>query len=219
MDVMQELNAANAVLLDRHFVYKSGKHGSGYINMDPIFPDVFVVKQLCEMLAEPFHRELVEVVAAPAVGGIILAAFTALELDDSVSGPLNKVEAVWADKDQDEFVFERASFADLLEDVKVLVVEDLLTTGGSVKKVCQQIERHGGHVVGVSVICNRGGVTAEQLGVPRLEALASVNFEAVNEADCDLCRSLIPIVEDIGHGKEYKAQHPDYAGGYVTLIS
>jgi orotate phosphoribosyltransferase len=47
MDVMQELNSAGAVLLDRHFVYKSGKHGSGYINMDPIFPNIHVVKQIC----------------------------------------------------------------------------------------------------------------------------------------------------------------------------
>ncbi len=214
MDVLQELESARAVLTGRHFVYKSGKHGSGYINMDMVFPDVSLTRQLCALLADPFRGEGIEVVAAPAVGGIVLAALTALALD----GPARGVAAVWADKDGDGFAFERAGFADRLAGRTVLVVEDLLTTGGSVLKVCRQVERSGGTVRGVSVVCNRGGVTAEQLGVPRLEALASVDFEAVDESDCELCRAGVPIVADVGHGAEFEAGRPDYAGGYVRLL-
>jgi orotate phosphoribosyltransferase len=125
---------------------------------------------------------------------------------------------VWADKQGDGFRFERAGFSDVLEESEVLVVEDLLTTGGSVKKVCDQVASCGGTVSGVSVIVNRGGITAEQLGVPRLESLAQVSFTAVNEAECELCANHVPIVEDIGHGGEYKLTHPDYAGGYVKLL-
>jgi len=213
MDVLQELENARAVLMGRHFVYKSGKHGSGYINMDTVFPDLRLTRRLCELLAEPFRGEGIAVVAAPAVGGIVLAALTALALD----GPSPGVAAVWADKAGDDFAFERAGFADRLAGSSVLVVEDLLTTGGSALKVCRLVEACGGAVRGLSVVCNRGGVTARQLGVPRLEALASVDFEAVDESECELCRRAVPIVENIGHGAAFKARHPEYRGGYVQL--
>jgi hypothetical protein len=51
-----------------------------------------------------------------------------------------------------------------------------------------------------------------------LEALASVSFAAVDPDECALCQKEVPIVEDIGHGADYKAEHPDYAGGYVKLL-
>lgn len=73
--------------------------------------------------------------------------------------------------------------------------------------------------MGVAAICNRGGATAEDLGVPCLEAQASVEFEAFDANNCPLCAANKPIVEDIGHGASYKADHPKYAGGYVRLLS
>jgi orotate phosphoribosyltransferase len=210
LDVLAELDRVGAILLDRHFVYKSGKHGSGYINMDPLFPDVALVLAIGAELARPFADEF-ETVASPATGGVVLAFATAEQAGEDVA-------AVWADKREGGFAFERAGFVGHLTGKRVLVVEDLLTTGGSVVGVCREVERHGGALVGVSAICNRGGVTAEQLGVPRLEALAAVSFEAVAEGACPLCAAEVPIVEDIGHGARYKADHPDYPGGYVTLL-
>ena len=210
VDVLAELDRVGAILLDRHFVYKSGKHGSGYINMDTLFPDVALVSAICAELVRPFVDEF-DTVASPATGGVVLAFAAASQAGGDVA-------AVWADKSEDGFAFERAGFVAQLTDKRVLVVEDLLTTGGSVVGVCREIERHGGTVVGVSAICNRGGVTAEQLGVPRLEALATVSFEAVAEETCPLCAAHVPIVEDVGHGAEYKAEHPDYPGGYVSLL-
>lgn len=210
MDILQELETAGAVLLDRHFVYKSGKHGSGYINMDPIFPNIQLMWEIGRALWLPFTESYPKIVAAPATGGIALAyaaAFSRLA-----------VAVVWADKVGANFAFERAGFADRLKGKHVLVVEDLLTTGGSVAKVCRQAERHGATIIGVSAIVNRGGVTAEQLGVPRLKSLARVNFSAVEPDACELCQQGIPIVEDIGHGLAYKAEHPDYEGGYIKLL-
>ena len=109
--------------------------------------------------------------------------------------------------------------AEALKGKYVLVVEDLLNTGDTVKKVVAQVRRHGGHVIGVSAICNRGPETAESLGVPRLEALASVDFEVLDPDDCRLCQAKIPIVEDIGHGGKYKELHPDYPGRYKKLLA
>jgi orotate phosphoribosyltransferase len=126
---------------------------------------------------------------------------------------------LWADKEDDDFAFKRAGFTSQLTDKRVLVVEDLLTTGSSVRKVCRQAERYGADIVGVSVVCNRGGVTASDLGVRRLAAIANVNFEKFDPDACPLCEQQIPIVEDIGHGDKYKLEHPDYPGSYVKLLS
>ncbi len=214
MNVMHELTAAGAVYENQHFVYVSGKHGPGYINPDKLFPDTSFLQELCHLLAKPFKDDDVSVVVGAATGGIPLAVLTALSFRVPLMGC---PPALWADKTNDGFAFERAGFADNLKNESVLVVEDLLTTGGSVAKVCREVERHGGNVLGVSAICNRGGVTAEQLGVPRLHSLAQVNFTATGEDECELCAQGVPIVENIGHGADFKAEHPDYKGGYIEL--
>lgn len=220
MDVLETLEQRGAILTNWHFVYKSGKHGPHYINMDPVFPDTKLMLGVCTALGEPFtHGRLmnpIDTVVGAATGAIPLATLTAASLGNW-RWPYPAV--AWADKDGDDFVFERAGFVDQLAGKRVLVVEDLLNTGDTVKKVIAQVRKHGGEVIGVSVICNRGDETAESLDVPRLEELASVDFVAYEPADCPLCPDNVPIVEDIGHGKKYRQEHPDYAGGYASLLS
>lgn len=208
MKILEELEKIGAVFRGKHFVYASGKHGDGYINMDMMFPHTAVVAEICRELAAPFAGEF-DTVAAPATGGIVLSVLTA---------QATNTKGVWADKAGDgDFAFERAGFLEQVKGKRVLVVEDLLTTGGSVEKVCRQIERAGGTVVAVSVVCNRGAVTAEMLQVPTLHSLAEVSFTAYEPQECPGCQNTLPIVSDMGHGDEYKAEHPEYAGGYVTL--
>jgi orotate phosphoribosyltransferase len=217
MDVLQELENAGAVLLDKHFVYKSGKHGSGYINMDPLFPRMSLMIQIARQLRGPFLTgPRVEVVTGPPTGGLLLAAVVAATWPISTFG---NVELICPDKRDGGFAFERATFADRLKGKRVLAVEDLLTTGGSVAKVCQEVEEHGGEVIGVSAVCNRGGVTAADLKVPRFATLENVTFDAIDPDDCPLCKAGVPIVDDIGHGDSYKLAHPDYPGGYESLLS
>jgi orotate phosphoribosyltransferase len=71
----------------------------------------------------------------------------------------------------------------------------------------------------VSAICNRGGVTAEDLGVPRLESLARVSYEAFEATGCPHCTAREPIVADIAHGKLFRDENPDYPGGYIELLA
>lgn len=214
MDVMSELEKAGAVLLDRHFVYTSGKHGSGYINMDPLFTNIQLMRSIGYELSRPFWRDGYDTVVAPATGGIVVAMAVVDQSKIDNAYPA----LVWADKHGDDFVIERAGFADHIRDKRVLVVEDLLNTGGSVVKVCNEVERLGGYIVGVSVIVKRSGITNVGLGVNRLGALANVEFEAVSAENCSLCAGWQPIVEDIGHGAEYKELHTDYRGGFVKLL-
>jgi orotate phosphoribosyltransferase len=214
-DVLAELEHVEAIYLGQHFVYKSGKHGSGYINMDPLFPHIQLVAKLCGELAGAFLEEF-DTVAAPAIGGIELSLLTALAHHNR-TGQITS--GVWADKVDGGFAFDRAGFTDHIRHKRVLVVEDLLTTGGSVAQVCRLVESHGGIVIGVGAICNRGGVTARDLDVPHLHTLSEVDFQAVDAAICPDCVAGKPIVADIGHGEAYRQAHPDYAGGYISLLA
>lgn len=217
MDILDTLARRGAILRDQHFVYKSGKHGANYINMDPVFPDTGLMLAVCTALSEPFARDKIDTVVGAATGGIPLATLTAVQLRQ-VGYPYPSI--TWADKvNEDDFAFQRAGFVEQLQGKRVLVVEDLLNTGDTVKKVIAQVRRRGGEVVGVSVVCNRGPETAESLDVPRLEQLASVDFQVLEADNCALCAAGRPIVCDIGHGDAYWEDHRDYHGGYIYLLS
>lgn len=215
---MAELGKAGSIFTDRHFVYKSGKHGPHYINIDPLFPRLELLKMLCNKLGEPYFG-LVDTVTAAATGGIPLVYLTALGLvDDDGKYP----NPVWADKQGDDaFKFERNGFLDYLKGRRVLFVEDLLNAGDTTRKVVTAASDAGAEVVGVSVICNRGKETAETLGVPRLDALCSVDMQAFEVEDCPQCKAQVPIVADksLGHGYKFQQKHPAYPGGFELLLA
>lgn len=212
MDVPELLTLSGAVSSNQHFIYASGRHGSTYINLDRILPNVGLMASICRELASPYQGK-VDVVAGPAVGAIVLAVLTAQALSEGSS----EIPAVWADKEQEGiFRFSRAGFADRLRHQRVLVVEDFITTGGTVAKICREVRSLGGTLVGVSAICNRGGVTAGQLSVQQLNVLAEIDFASFAAEDCPLCADAVSVVVDVGHGAEFRQKHPDYRGGFTA---
>ncbi len=107
------LGESKAIITDSHVVYTSGKHGSAYINKDAIYPHTIYTSRLCRMLAGQFVDDGVDVVIAPAVGGVILSQWTAHHLDGL---------GVYADKSGDGFVIKRG-YDKLIIGKRVLVVE------------------------------------------------------------------------------------------------
>jgi orotate phosphoribosyltransferase len=190
------------VVVDGHFVLKSGRHSSVYVNKDMLYTDSERIALLCMDLGQPFvdrkHPEIqVQVVVGPAIGGVILAHCVAKHLSfDSA----DTVRSLFADKDGEGFVIKRG-YDKFVTGKRVLVVEDILTTGGSVRGTVEAVRKVGGEVVGVAAICNRGRLTAETLGVPRLRSLVEMDLETWAENDCPLCRERIPVNTDVGHGK------------------
>jgi orotate phosphoribosyltransferase len=218
MDVLEMLAERGAILRDHHFVYKKGGHGPHYINADAIFPYTSLMVKVGFALGDSFFDDRPDLVIAAATGGIPIEVHTALGLGDGSRFPYP--DTVWADKtSEDDFGFVRAGYAQLLAGKRVLFVEDILNSGDTTRKVIAAARKHGAEVLGVSAICNRGGATAESLGVSRLEALATVDFQVYEASVCPLCASEVPIVEDIGHGGRFKRDFPRYAGGYNTLLS
>ena len=206
-EVLKILGRVGAVITDSHIVYTSGKHGSAYVNKDAVYPHTKEVSCLCRTIAERFVDCNVQVVIAPAIGGVILMQWTAHHLSEMTG---REVLGIYAEKEKavggDTFVIKRG-YDKLVAGKNVLVVEDILTTGGSVKKVIEVTRVLGGNIVGLGVLCNRGGITSIDVGdVPRLTALVNVRLDAWDEVGCPLCAQGLPINTDVGKGREFLAQ-------------
>lgn len=194
-----------------HFVYTSWRHGRDYFNKDAIYPHTEIVSNLCSMIAKRFIHDGIEVVVAPALGGIVLSQRVAEHLEKLstptlvVVGdqPRREVLSVYAEKSGDDGFVIRRGYEKLIPEKKVLVVDDVLTTGGSVKKLVEAVRTLKGEVIGVGTICNRGGVTKESLAVSKLESLVHFYCPSWAEAECQLCAQNIPINLEFGKGREY----------------
>ncbi|MDR3425195.1 MAG: phosphoribosyltransferase family protein [Alphaproteobacteria bacterium] len=202
-DLLELMGKVNGVITDSHIVYTSGKHGAAYVNKDAIYPHTRETSQLCRAIAEEFAKDGVEVVLAPMIGGVILSQWVAYHLTE-ITG--REVLGVYAEKDGDGFIIKRG-YDKLIAGKKVLVVEDLLTTGGSARKVVETARSFGADIVGLGVLCNRGGITPKDVAnPPKLFALVNVNLESWDEAECPLCAKGVPINTDVGHGRKFLAQ-------------
>jgi len=218
--VLRLLGKVDAVIVGSHIVYTSGKHGTAYVNKDAVYPHTEETSALCRAIAERFMTAGIEVVIAPAIGGVILSQWVAHHL---VKMTGCKVLGIYAEKevvaipDPDgkdrhcyaetgAFVIKRG-YDKMVAGKRVLVVEDVLTTGGSAKRVVEAARAIGGNVIGLGVLCNRGGIKPEDVGnVPELDALVNVKLDAWDEADCPLCNQDVPVNTDVGKGREFLAR-------------
>jgi len=201
-DILSLLKKAGAIITDDHFVYTSGKHGSVYVNKDALYPHTQDTSNVCKVFAEK-HKDLdIDVVCGPMLGGIILSQWTAYHLSN-LKG--KEVLGVYTEKDaESNQIFSRREYDKLVVGKNVLIVEDLTTTGNSVKKVVNTVRNAGGNVIAVSVMLNRNPeeVTSEFMTAP-FSALAVMKADAFYEKDCPLCKKGIPVNTKIGHGKKF----------------
>jgi len=192
------LEKVGALITSSHIVYTSGKHGSSYVNKDAIYPHTELTALICEAMAEPFAGQEIDAVLAPAIGGVLLGHGVARHLS-RIQG--KNILSVYAEATPEkDFVIKRG-YDELIQNKKVLVVEDILTTGGSVRKVVETARKIPCEIVGVSALCNRGNVTPEMLGeVPVLKSIYTLNLESWDPKDCPLCLKNIPINTSLGKG-------------------
>lgn len=190
-----------AIIADSHIVYTSGRHGSAYVNKDAVYPHTEITSKLCKEMAGRFKNTPVDAVAGPTVGGVILSQWVAHYLSEIYG---REIYAVFAEEDENKNRFFKRGYDKLITGKNVLVVEDVLTTGGSVKRVVDAARTTGGKVVGCVAICNRGKVSAKDLGdIPRLESLINIDMDSWEEKDCPMCKEGTPVNTDVGRGREY----------------
>lgn len=168
LDVFREAGA----LLEGHFILSSGLRSPVFLQKAFIFKNPALTEKLCKALAEKVAEELgdtPDIIVAPAMGGIIPGYETARHM---------KLESIFTEREDGEFVLRRGFT--LKPGQKVLMVEDIVTTGLSSRECIESIERTGAKVIGGACIFDRSGGTAD-IGVP-LISLAAKQFPAY-EAD------------------------------------
>ena len=189
----------NALIRDSHIVYTSGRHGKAYVNKDAVYPHTKEISRLCLFIAQEFKDKNVEIVLAPALGGIILTQWVAFHLSELTG---REVLAVYAEKVQDgSFVIKRG-YDKLIKDKRVLILEDIVNTGGSVEKVFEMAKAMAREVVGVACLCNRSGQSKGMIDGIELYSLFSLNLESWAAVDCPMCKSQIPIEKSVGKGNK-----------------
>ncbi|QBD82338.1 orotate phosphoribosyltransferase [Ktedonosporobacter rubrisoli] len=205
--IMQIFADAGAVISDSHFVYSSGRHSSVYINKDALYLHTEVIAQLCSMLAQPFEAEQIDVVVGPVLGGIVLSQWVAHALN--VRRSLGETLSVYAEKGADgtdkKFFFGRG-YDKHIAGKNILVVEDVLTTGGSVRQVIDLVRRQGGNVVGLSALCNRGNVQPADVGDVPIHTLIKITLQTYSESECPFCQQQVPINTELGKGRAFLAR-------------
>ena len=164
---VEELFRASGALLEGHFLLASGRHSARYVEKFRVLEQPRVTSKLCAEMARRFAGDDIECVIGPVTGGIILAFEVARLLG---------CRAIYAERDDHGGFTLRRGFQ-LKNGERVLVVEDIVTTGGSAQKVVETTRAHGGEVVGVALLCDRSGGKLE-IDAPRIEALLHLNVES-----------------------------------------
>jgi orotate phosphoribosyltransferase len=178
--VLDSFRAAGA-LLDGHFRLSSGLHSGGYLQCALVLQHPRQAAALGMALADQVRDLGPTVVLSPALGGVIIGHEVARALD---------VRALFAER-HDGALTLRRGFT-LGPGDRVLVVEDVVTTGKSTRETMDVARAAGAMVVGVAAIIDRGG--AGSLGVPA-RTLATVALPAHEPASCPLCASGLPLVK------------------------
>ncbi|MDI3280647.1 MAG: orotate phosphoribosyltransferase [Bacillota bacterium] len=177
---VEEIFRRSGAYLEGHFLLTSGLHSPAYLEKFSVLQHPEHTTRLCGELARLFRGAGVETVVGPVTGGMLLAYEVARQLG---------VRFFFTEREQGVMALRRG-FA-LRPQERVLVVEDVLTTGSSAREVVELCRRLGAEVVGVGVLVDRSGGRAN-LGVP-YRALWTLQIAAWPPEECPLCRQKIPL--------------------------
>ena len=185
MDNIEELFEQSGAVLKGHFLLTSGRHSPVYWEKFQVLQIPEFTEILCGMIADNFRRDYIQLVAGPTTGGIILAYETARQLG---------VRGIFAEKEGQGRAFRRGFTINPGE--RVLLVDDILTTGGSVRDTMSAITKLGGVIVGIGVLIDRSDQPVD-FGVPLFSCLRSVTPAYAPES-CPLCAANVPLVKPGG---------------------
>jgi len=172
----------SGALLEGHFRLSSGLHSNGYMQSALVLQHPATATKLAEALAETARSWSPDAVLSPALGGVVIGH----ELGRALG-----VRAMFAERQEGRLVLRRG-FA-IAPGERILVVEDVVTTGLSTRETMQVAEAAGGVIVGAASLVNRSGGRAE-LGAP-LVSLLQLDLPTWEEIACPLCASGVPVVK------------------------
>lgn len=184
-DLEETLRAVGAVK-EGHFLLASGRHSGRYVEKFDLLRDPGATERCVAVLAEAVRGERINVVVGPTTGGILLAFELARQLDipaayaepKSAGGPGRE--------------FRRGTR--FTPGARVLVVDDILTTGKSIRETLAALQPHGVDVAMIAALVDRSGGASANLDYPLL-ALATMDIATWEPTECPLCRQAIPLLK------------------------
>jgi orotate phosphoribosyltransferase len=162
-------------LLDGHFLLTSGLHSNAYFQCAKVFQYPWHAETLCREIANHFKGEHINAVVSPAVGGIVMG---------QEIGRLLKVRSIFMERAEGTMTLRRGF--QIHPGERILVAEDVTTTGGSVKEVIQGVRQQGGEVIAVTAVVDRSGGKID-FGVPYF-SLLKMEVVTYPSDNCPLCR-------------------------------
>jgi orotate phosphoribosyltransferase len=179
--VIDEFKQTGA-LLEGHFQLTSGLHSSVYLQCARVLQFPEKAESFGRAIAEKFSKAGIQLVASPAIGGLIIGHEVARALG---------ARFIWTEREGGEMTLRRGFTVSPGE--RTLVVEDVITTGGSTRETIEALKSAGADVVAAASIIDRSGGSVE-VGVPRV-ALATVQVLSVEPSICDACKMGEPAVK------------------------
>ena len=177
---------AEKALLSGHFLLSSGLHSPGYLQCALLLQKPWIAERLCKALAGKISKKKVDAVLGPALGGVIVS---------HEMGRALKARSLFAERVEGTLTLRRGF--SLKKNEKVLVVEDVVTTGKSTGEVVEIVKAAEAKLVGVAALVDRReGTPAPSLNGAPLESLLKMNIRTYAPQDCPLCREgKIPAVK------------------------
>ena len=166
----------SGALLEGHFILTSGMHSAKYFQCAKVFQYPWFAESLCKETARHFRDEKIDVVVSPAVGGIVFGQELARLL---------KVRSIFAERVDGKMTLRRGF--EISSGERVLLAEDVTTTGGSVKEVMEAVKSQGAEIVGVTAVVDRSSGKAE-FGVQYF-SLFQMDVQNFDPAECPMCRA------------------------------
>ena len=179
---MLEIFKRAGAIREGHFLLASGLHSPVYWEKFRILQHPHYTEQLCRLIAQHFRKQQIDVVAGPTTGGIILAFETARQLG---------VRSIFAEKEGQVRLFRRDF--EMVPGEHILVVDDILTTGSSLRETISAIDRLGGIVTGIGVLVDRSERNLV-FNAPLFSCLRAPTITYSSE-ECPLCAAHIPLVK------------------------
>ncbi len=182
-----EIFRSSGALLEGHFILTSGKHSDRYFQCAKVLQYPEHARALCGVIADAFRGEKIDVVIAPAVGGIVVGYEVAAQLG---------ARGIFAEREDGKMTLRRG-FA-LAPGERVLVCEDVTTTGGSVNEIIALVNAAGAELVGVGCVVDRSGGAFSP--APRFVSCMAMSAATYPPDACPLCASGSPAVKPGSRG-------------------
>ena len=186
---IEDLFVESGALKEGHFKLTSGLHSSRYVDKFKILSKPRLASPLMTEMAERWKSNNIELVVGPAVGGIILSYEIARQLG---------CDGIFLERKNGKMALSRGFSIEKSQ--RILLVEDVVTTGGSVNEVCEVLKQLGGEIAGISLMVDRSGGKVD-FGI-KTDSLIQLGLELFKPESCPMCSDEIELETPGSSGKD-----------------